>query len=269
MITTQERSPYHLSDTAFAYTLLVAALLHVMGFAVWNLLPVEPVMSIPVRVLNIKLGGGEEPLVSEEEMQAEPTVNESEVEDALSKQFQPLAREQDNSAMQSLDKAMQQEGLKEGDPKALAVFEQLMGSGKTGKKLTAAELTARQFVRERQPAQAAAPKGEGSVLGEVTGTQAEILARYEQLISSWIQKFKVYPDDARAQGLQGDAVVRIRIDRNGSIRYFLLEKETGHVLLDRAVVTMLKKANPVPPVPRNYPAGALLEFLIPVSFKLQ
>jgi TonB family protein len=267
MISASDRSTYHVGDTAFAYTLLVAALLHLMVFAVWGLLPVEPIISIPVRVLNIKLGGGDEPLLRDEDMVAEAVVNDDRVEAALNKQFQPLVREQDKPALKSLDKSIGQENVKNGDDdRTLAAFDRQLASGQGGKRISVSEQMARQFVRERGET---VPKGAGSALGEITGTQAEILARYEQLISSWIQKFKVYPADARSHGLEGEAVVRIRIDRNGNIRYFMMEKDTGHAVLDRAVIAMLKKANPVPPVPKSYPAGALLEFLVPVSFKLQ
>ena len=29
---------------------------------------------------------------------------------------------------------------------------------------------------------------------------------------------------------------------------------------------MIRRANPVPSVPENYPAGSLIEFLIPITF---
>lgn len=97
---------------------------------------------------------------------------------------------------------------------------------------------------------------------------AEIMSRYTQLISLWIQKFKIYPEEARAQGLKGSTVVRIRIDRRGNIRYYALERSTGIEVLDRASIDMIKRANPVPAVPTDYPAGEAFEFLIPVNFSL-
>jgi len=96
-----------------------------------------------------------------------------------------------------------------------------------------------------------------------------MVSRYEQLISLWIQKFKLYPADAKTQGLQGDTVVRIRIDRQGNIRYYILEHSTGIPSLDRAAIDMIRRANPVPAVPNDYPSGDLIEFLIPVNFSLK
>lgn len=94
-------------------------------------------------------------------------------------------------------------------------------------------------------------------------------ARYEQLISSRIQQFKHYPPAARATGAQGEGVVRLRITRRGKIIYSSLERSTGSEALDAAIMEMVEAANPLPPVPEEYPGGYLVEFLIPVSFMLE
>ncbi|MDX2073409.1 MAG: energy transducer TonB [Alphaproteobacteria bacterium] len=105
--------------------------------------------------------------------------------------------------------------------------------------------------------------------GSKTGARdAEIMSRYTQLISLWIQKFKVYPEEARQKGLKGSTVVRIRIDRRGTIHYYSLERSTGIPLLDNAAIDMIRRANPVPAVPDDYPAGDVFEFLVPVNFSL-
>ncbi len=97
---------------------------------------------------------------------------------------------------------------------------------------------------------------------------AEIMSRYTQMISLWIQKFKLYPEEARQKNLKGSTVVRIRIDRRGNIGYYALERTTGVEALDRAAIDMIRRANPVPAVPDDYPPGDTFEFLIPVNFTL-
>src|SRR5690606_2797697 len=64
--------------------------------------------------------------------------------------------------------------------------------------------TPKQFIRNN-PNAAPAQK----LLPTTSGSSAEIMRRYEQVISLWIQKFKLYPDEARNQGLEGETVVRI------------------------------------------------------------
>ncbi len=128
----------------------------------------------------------------------------------------------------------------------------------------------RQFVRDLAAPTPVAKPEEKSPMGNSASKEAEVLARYEQLISMWIQKFKQYPNTAKSAGMQGETVVRIRIDRRGNVRYYTLERSTGHAELDRAAVDMIRRANPVPAVPADYPAGGeVLEFLIPVNFQLQ
>lgn len=98
---------------------------------------------------------------------------------------------------------------------------------------------------------------------------AAIRARYEQTISNWIARHKVYPAGALLLGQHGKVIIRLRIDRQGNVKYSGVEKSSGYKLIDRAAIDMVRRANPVPPVPTNYPAGSLLEFLIPASFDLQ
>lgn len=95
--------------------------------------------------------------------------------------------------------------------------------------------------------------------------EQEVRARYEQTISAWIQQHKIYP--ASARGREGRVVLRVRIDRQGYVRYYALEESSGVAMLNSAAIDMVRRANPVPAVPENYPAGNLIEFLIPITFE--
>ncbi|MCI5050538.1 MAG: TonB family protein [Rickettsiales bacterium] len=119
--------------------------------------------------------------------------------------------------------------------------------------------------------------GMGQPQGTAYGTGAdgkaaaleEIRRRYEQTISQWIAKHKVYPAGALLLGQHGEVIIRLRIDRAGNVKYSSVERSSGYKLIDRAAIDMVRRANPVPAVPSNYPPGALLEFLIPARFDLQ
>ena len=112
---------------------------------------------------------------------------------------------------------------------------------------------------------------EGTMGGQGTQTvlsaQAadDIRTRYEQQISVWIERHKIYPMEAgRATGR---VVLRVRVDRQGYVRYYAVERGSGNPHLDRAAIEMVRRANPVPAAPTNYPAGNLIEFLIPILFE--
>ncbi len=241
MLNNSQQAPYMLNERHFFITLLVAMLLHSLGFIVWNLSPKSIVQDIPIRVLNIRLGAGDEqdPELEKIETQAALNTNAPSVDDALDR----------------IAKDMQK---KQPEPEASGNQTQAAPQVKAPDKLDA-----KQFVREVNSV------SKNAALTSPTGTKdAEIMSRYTQLISLWIQKFKVYPEEARVQGLKGSTVVRVRIDRKGTVRYYALEYTTGSEMLDHAAIDMIKRANPVPAVPSDYPKGELLEFLIPVSFSL-
>ena len=256
-----------IDEKFFFITLAAAIMLHMAGIYAYNLLPKTEVIDIPVRALNIKLGDGE-PFTQEEQKAEQPvSANQNNVENIIAKvarEADPQAQDRSKSVMNSIDKAMGSD--KDSASKA---FEKALGAPNAetpeSRKLAAAP---KQFVRANGM-QAPGGKSTGSILGNSSAKEAEMMSRYEQLISLWIEKFKLYPDEARSQGMQGETVVRIRIDRQGTIRYYILERSTGFQLLDKAAIDMVKRANPVPAVPNDYPQGDLIEFLIPVNFHLQ
>lgn len=111
-----------------------------------------------------------------------------------------------------------------------------------------------------------AAKSAGAPGGTLNAEEAQaIRVRYEQQISGWVAKHRFYP--AEAGGRQGRAVVRVRIDRQGYVRYYSIDETSGYGVFDRAAIDMIRRASPMPSAPMNYPAGNLIEFLIPITFK--
>lgn len=93
-------------------------------------------------------------------------------------------------------------------------------------------------------------------------------ARYEQLLVAWLEKHKKYPRRARRLRIEGEALLRIVIDRQGQTRRVALERQTGNRLLDKAVLDMAKRADPFPPMPQSNPHQEM-EFIVPVVFALR
>ena len=112
-------------------------------------------------------------------------------------------------------------------------------------------------------------KGDKSGIAELMPeTDAEVTQRYTQVLSLWLYKYRDYPEAARAQGLSGKALIRLRIERTGRILFYQLDRSTGSPLLDSAIRDMVYRASPVPQVPGHFPGGSQLEFLIPIAFTL-
>lgn len=72
----------------------------------------------------------------------------------------------------------------------------------------------------------------------------------------------LYPPEAIARGLQGEALVLLFLDASGNAIAARLEASSGHALLDEAAVHAARTL-------RALPASAPREALLPVRFKLQ
>ncbi len=246
-------NPEYLGPQHFARVIALVLLLHFAALYSWYRMPHEQVIDIPVRALNIKLGDIDMTQDTTPAASQPDSGNSKDVENTLSKLVQDVPVKESAQADNVADAVLPAGGKKDTAAK------------KDQDYLSKLAASPKQFVRNSQAAQPA----QKIVMGNSAASNAEIMSRYEQLISLWIQKFKLYPDEARARGQQGETVIRIRIDRRGNIGYYILERSTGFQILDKAAIDMIKRANPVPAVPHDYPQGDLMEFLIPVSFHLQ
>ena len=266
----------------FLLTLLIAVGLHAAGVYIWSLMPKAAVENIPVRVLNIKLSDGDNIPAPEPKAVQPDTSAAAKGDSAVSSlsHYQNKENARQQSVAESMDKAMadlsknaaQQAAL---PPVALTKPLKPVVKGKfnirsEGTKTAAPvfPVTTRQYVRDDQ-LQAMTGSTTQNSAGHSKLSSDKVVARYAEVIALWVQKFKVYPAKAKKKGMVGETAVHIRIDRQGNILYYALERSTGHTLLDHAAIDMIRRADPVPAVPGDYPAGDVLEFLIPVSFRLE
>ncbi|MGB1539412.1 MAG: TonB family protein [Rickettsiales bacterium] len=264
---------YYLTRKHFLGMMFLALLIHAIAALGWILSPGLKVNKIPVHVLNIKLGAGE--LLAMRDV-AKPTPAPKATRRPIT-QSEPVPPPYEHERMKSPElptpKMTKTIEAPKAAPKPKLASPTPPSKAQVSRKAvpmanldTHLATMPQQYVRQMgNPAGV----GEGSALGNSTESEAEVVRRYEQLISVWIQRHKTYPAEAMQQGVQGKAIIRIRIDRTGRIKYFKLQQRTGSPMLDEAVIAMVRAANPVPPVPANYPAGNLIEFLIPISYKLR
>lgn len=77
-------------------------------------------------------------------------------------------------------------------------------------------------------------------------------ASYETLLPFWLNQFRIYPKAARDEGLEGIGELGINIHRNGKILNAKVIKSTGHYILDKALIDMVRRTHSVLPVPESY-----------------
>jgi periplasmic protein TonB len=89
--------------------------------------------------------------------------------------------------------------------------------------------------------------------------------QYEQQIARWVERYREYPLAARRRGLEGTAVVRLRLGADGTVLQAQIVRDTGHALLDRAALGMIERAAPFPGIPSEL-GGSSVEVLVPIQF---
>lgn len=278
----------YLNQQHFLGTLILAFLLHAGGVGLYHILPREAIEMIPVRVLNIKIGktppvnaipagdpAGTKQEVKTAVVKPQPTVKKPVVAPQPKK---PVPPKTVKPAPKAAVKPPRPQPVIKSAVVAAPKVNPLVPTPQSveGKTITQAAQEAaaqqgggKQYIREDSLAAASGDSAEyGSPLGNSREASAEIERRYTQTLSLWINKFKIYPVEARQAGIGGTVMLRLRINRQGRILQFYLEKASGYPAIDQAISTMVNAANPVPAVPPYYPdSRPYLEFLVPIHFK--
>ena len=100
-----------------------------------------------------------------------------------------------------------------------------------------------------------------------SGLGMGVVARYAGFLKGSLEESMHYPRAARLAGQQGSVVVRFVIDRNGAVLSIVLEKPSGHAILDREAVEMIERAEPFPTMPGEM-SGEVLELRVPIAYKI-
>lgn len=114
----------------------------------------------------------------------------------------------------------------------------------------------------RQQAAAASAREPGA-----GGTSEDPLARYAARIRAAIDAAKRYPPAARLRGGEGEVVLHLTIDRDGSLRRSGVRSGSGDAALDEAALGAARSVARFPEAPRTL-AGAPFDFVIPVRFEV-
>lgn len=115
----------------------------------------------------------------------------------------------------------------------------------------ARRLTARSLNSEPSPSQKVPPVSRDAPAGE-----------FPSAASAQVARNLLYPPDAIARGLEGEALVLLFLDESGNALAARLERSSGHPILDEAAV---RAATTV----RSLPDGSPREVLLPVRFRLR
>ena len=119
----------------------------------------------------------------------------------------------------------------------------------------------------RQSGSQSAP-GAGSGAAATSGGNPGAEADYYATLLAWLERHKEYPRRAQMRRHEGVAHLRFTIDGEGHVLAFRVERSSGHASLDDAVERMIRKAEPLPPIPVAL-GKERLDLVVPVQFFLK
>jgi periplasmic protein TonB len=121
---------------------------------------------------------------------------------------------------------------------------------------------------EEKPPEKVAPTTPAErTIDKVEATSPHIDPLWRTLIFKQLQKFKSYPSGARARNEQGVVMLAFTVDRDGHVLSEQITQGSGYPDLDAEVLTMVKRAQPLPAFPSSM-TQAQQDFLVPIRFSL-
>jgi periplasmic protein TonB len=100
----------------------------------------------------------------------------------------------------------------------------------------------------------------GGIPGEVVD--------YMSVLQAWLERHKEYPRGARLRRIEGTTLLYFVMDRSGRVIDYRIEKSSGFELLDHEVEAMIRRAQPLPAIPKDMNRQRL-ELVVPVQFLLR
>lgn len=113
------------------------------------------------------------------------------------------------------------------------------------------------------PAPAIAPGGGPGTSPEAQAAEAD----WYSLISAHLERSKRYPREAKQAEQQGTPVVRFAVDRRGRVSDVSIARSSGHLLLDRATLELLRRVAPLPAMPRAMGRDSVV-ISLPIEYSL-
>lgn len=109
------------------------------------------------------------------------------------------------------------------------------------------------------------PQSGGGIAGGATTARKK---SYFGELAAHLARHQRYPVEARRRKITGIVTVHFSFDQAGRIREFSVKNSSGNRLLDDEALAMLKRAQPLPPIPKELGTD-LLSISLPIDFSLR
>ncbi|KXU39335.1 energy transducer TonB [Ventosimonas gracilis] len=120
--------------------------------------------------------------------------------------------------------------------------------------------------RESPPPVVSAPPAPQVV---ATRGPSEAEVSWQTRLLSHLARYKRYPEDARRRGFEGTVKVRFKVDAGGKLLSAEVVGPSASASLDRATLTMLRRAGTLPKPPAELIKGDGVEVIAPFVYSLE
>jgi periplasmic protein TonB len=107
-----------------------------------------------------------------------------------------------------------------------------------------------------------------AVRPRVKGGAPRVAPSWETAVVRRLQQYKRYPSEAQARRVEGVVTLNFSVNRNGRVLAHEIVRSSGHPELDKEVVSMIERAQPLPPFPPSMPEDKLA-LTVPIRFSLR
>ncbi len=176
---------------------------------------------------------------------------------------------QESQVLVSEEKDITEPLREEARPKddTILVDEPVLGASKAVQETPKDDLPIEKEMAKRVNEQNLVKQTTGQAESLHTGGQSGIDQSYLAKLLAQLAQHKRYPFSSRKKAEEGVAVLDFELSRTGRVVVSKIQKSSGFHALDKAVLVMLKRAEPFPPVPPDI-KGDPIRFTLPISFKL-
>ena len=87
-------------------------------------------------------------------------------------------------------------------------------------------------------------------------------------LQAHLARFKKYPPEAQMRHQEGTPVLRFTMTRDGRVLSYGLASSSGHELLDLEAVSLMQRAQPLPPLPPEL-SQATIQLAVPLRFQIR
>ena len=90
---------------------------------------------------------------------------------------------------------------------------------------------------------------------------------FEARLLSQLNRFKQYPRAARQARIEGVVMLHFVMDADGKVLSAEIAKSSGRPLLDEEALALIRRAQPLPALPADFPTRTL-DAVVPIEFSL-